>query len=153
MARPSWWARPASGRSGHDLGADGSAILVGTTGGLLAVPAAGDRREVRPGPIPAAGDLYFIQPQASGRRQHRAVRHSACRGLSRTLLGVLSLKTGAVTRVELAIIHPLGVIDGTLVYVSPAGALTAVRFDARRGGSLPPRSAGPERDDDRRRRE
>jgi serine/threonine-protein kinase len=113
--------------------AKGGSILVGTTVGLLAVPSAGGSPKILAAPDSGAGDLYFIQPQVLADGVTVLFGIQPAGGLARTTLGMLSLKTGAVTRVNLGLIHPLGVIDGTLVYVTPAGALSAVKFDAKTG--------------------
>ena len=69
--------------------APNGSILVGTTGGLLAVPSGGGPPRILARPDSAAGDLYFIQPQvlADGNTVLFGIQPAG--GLSRTLLGVL----------------------------------------------------------------
>jgi Tol biopolymer transport system component len=51
-------------------------------------------------------------------------------------MAILTLATGATTRLELKGIHPLGVVDGALVYATASGLLMAVRVDFAAGKVL-----------------
>ena len=104
-------------------------IVIGTADGLLAVPATGGPGRIIATIDTAAGDLYFVQPHALADGNTVLFAIQPVEGLPKTTLGILSLKTGKYRRVDLGILDPLGIIDGTLVYVTPGGVLTGVKLD------------------------
>jgi len=108
-------------------------ILVGTTGGLLALPEGGGAPRIVARPDSAAGELFFNQPLAlrGGNTVLMAIQPTG--GLTGSRLAAVALETGEITRFELSLLDPLSYVDGTLVYVTPSGAMMAVGLDLRRG--------------------
>ncbi len=53
-------------------------------------------------------------------------------GVVSARLGVASLSTGECRLLDLAAIHPMGMVDGSVVYVTEAGAVLAAPLDLRR---------------------
>jgi serine/threonine-protein kinase len=122
----------------------GETILVGNPTGILAVPANGGPSRVVAHVDTAAGDVFFVQPHALPDGNTVLFSIQPTGGQARSRLALLSLKSGAITRTDLSLLDPLGVIDGTLVYVTAAGALSAVPFDLRTGrASSNPVTLGP----------
>jgi eukaryotic-like serine/threonine-protein kinase len=111
----------------------GGILLVGTSNGLFSVPASGGQTRLLVKPDSASGDIYFNQPHALPDGNTVLFGIQPVGGLVRTRLGILSLRTGTFKRVDLALLDPLGMIDGTLVYVTPAGALSAIGLDLKAG--------------------
>jgi serine/threonine-protein kinase len=58
---------------------------------------------------------------------------------NRENVGVAHLSTGAFSVLDLPATAPVGVIDGTMLYIAPDNALMAVPFDVRRGRLTGPR--------------
>ncbi len=108
-------------------------LIVGTAAGLLAVPATGGTPRILVRPDTAAGEIYFNQPRALADGNTLLFGIQPAGGLARTKLGILSLTTNTVTRTDLGLIDALGMVDGALVYVTAAGALTAIRLDLKTG--------------------
>jgi len=108
-------------------------LLVGTASGLVVLPASGGEARILARPDSAAGELYINQPRAltDGETVLFAIQPTG--GLIGTRLGMISLRTEAVTRFDLNVLDPLAYVDGTLVYVAPSGALMAVGLDLRAG--------------------
>ena len=111
-------------------------LLVGAAGGLLAVPVSGGPARLIITPDSTAGDIYFDQPRVLPDGKTVLFGIQPAGGIARTKLGILSLDTGTLKRVDLGLVDPLGVIDGNLVYVTAAGALTAIKIDLRTGKLL-----------------
>jgi serine/threonine-protein kinase len=109
------------------------AILTGTSSGLLAVPANGGAPRLAAALDSAAGELYFNQPRALPDGETVLFSIQSAGGLTGVRLGAASLSTGVVTRFGVNALDPLALVDGTLVYVMPSGALMAVPLDLRRG--------------------
>jgi serine/threonine-protein kinase len=111
-------------------------ILAGTAMGLVALPAAGGLPRVVAATDSANGELYFNQPRAlpDGETVLFAIQPTG--GVIRSTLATASLKTGRITRYDLSLQDPLSVVDGTLVYVIPNGALMGVRIDLDAGRLL-----------------
>jgi eukaryotic-like serine/threonine-protein kinase len=111
----------------------GGELLTGTPRGIVAIPAGGGAARVIAAPDLAAGELYFNQPRVlpDGSTVLFAVQPTG--GLSGSRLGTLSLRTGKVTRYDVSLLDPLGIMDGLLVYVTPTGALVAIRLDLGAG--------------------
>jgi len=108
-------------------------ILIGTAGGLQAVPAAGGPGRMIAEVDSARGEIYFNQPHALSDGRTVLFSIQGAGSLSRATLGAVSLATGAVTRFEVSALDPLAYVDGLLVYVTPAGTLMAVPLDLRGG--------------------
>jgi Tol biopolymer transport system component len=108
-------------------------VLVGTPAGLLALPSSGGTARVVAKPDSASAELYFNQPRAlpDGKTVLFAIQPAG--GIARTHLAALSLRSGTVTRFNLSLLDPLALVNGTLVYVMPSGALMAVPLDLRDG--------------------
>jgi len=119
-------------------------LLLGSPMGLLTLPAGGGTARVLASPDTAAGELYFNQPRAlpDGETAMFAIQPTG--GLTATRLALASLRTGAVTRLDLPGMDPLAYVDGTLVYVMPSGAMMAIGLDLRRARvTSDPVSLGP----------
>jgi serine/threonine-protein kinase len=108
-------------------------ILIGAVPGLVAVPAIGGAARLLARPDTARGDLYFDQPRTLADGSMALIGITPGGGIARSHLGLVSLESGKVTSFDIPLLDPLGVIDGTLVYVAPSGALMAVDIDLRRG--------------------
>ncbi len=108
-------------------------ILTGSPRGLLAVPASGGEARVVAQPDSGSSELYFNQPRALPDGETVVFAYQPTGGLGRTQLAAVSLRSGKVTRLGLSGLDPLAFVDGTLVYVTPSGALMAVAADLRRG--------------------
>ena len=103
-------------------------ILVGTTEGLFALPAAGGAARVVA--RPDSGDQGFLQPYALSDAKTVLV----ATGLpAQPRLASISLGTGAVQHFDLSMMDVLAYLDGMLVYVVPSGAVMAVSLDVRHG--------------------
>jgi serine/threonine protein kinase/Tol biopolymer transport system component len=103
-------------------------ILIGSTTGLIAVPAAGGAARVAV--KLDSNDQSFVQPYALADGHTVLV---AAGSLSQTRLARISLQSGRVERFDLPVMDVLGYVDGILVYVVPSGALMAVPFDVSQG--------------------
>ncbi len=123
------------GQVGLAWSADGT-ILVGSAGGLLGLPASGGEPRVIAKPDAAAGELYFQQPRVLPGGKQALFSITLTGGLARTHLAAVSLETGKITRFALSALDPLALINGTLVYVAPTGALMAARIDLARGRTV-----------------
>ncbi len=121
-----------SGPLGTAWSASGQ-ILVGSTQGLGALPAGGGAARMVARPDSALGELYFDQPRTLPNGAMAMVGITPTGGVGLSRIGLVSLESGKVTRFGIAALDPLGVIDGTLVYVAPSGALMGVSIDLRRG--------------------
>ena len=141
------WKIPATGGTPVLVGSTGAGplgmswsasgvILVGATNGLLTLPASGGAARVLAAPDLAAGELYYDQPRAQPDGKTVLFGITPTGGVGRSQLGAVSLETGKVTRFDLLALDPLAVIDGMLVYVTPSGALMAVKLDVRQGRIL-----------------
>jgi Tol biopolymer transport system component len=108
-------------------------IVVGSAVGLAALPASGGTARALAKLDTAAGDLYYNQPRALPDGETVLFAIQPAGGLGRTRLAAVSLRTGAVTRFDLNLLDPLALVDGTLVYALPSGALMAVGLDLRAG--------------------
>jgi serine/threonine-protein kinase len=104
-------------------------IVVGSAAGVETLQAGGGAAQVLVKPDSAAGELYFNQPRVAGDGSTVLFTIQPTGGLQGSRLATVSLRTGVVTRTNLALLDALGYIDGTLVYVLPSGALMAVPFD------------------------
>jgi serine/threonine-protein kinase len=120
------------GAIGLTWAANGS-ILTSLTTGIVALPAAGGQARLIVAPDTAGGDIYFEQPRALPDGDHVLFGIQPTGGVTQVTLGILSLQTDAITRVDLPIRDPIGMINDALVYVTPAGALSAVRLDVAKG--------------------
>ncbi len=106
-------------------------IYIGSFVGIWSMPASGGE------PTPAT-KADSGGPRAGGRWPlllpgAKAVAYVT--GSSASLggrLGILGIAKGSIDILDLSIAMPLAVLDGYLVYVSPSGALMAVRFDSRK---------------------
>ncbi len=110
-----------------------AASWLAVTAGIMALPAAGGPVRLLAAPDTAHGDVYFEQPRALPDGDHVLFGIQPTGGVTQVTLGILSLKTNEIKRVDLPIRDPIGMIDDALVYVSPAGALSAVRLDLAKG--------------------
>ncbi len=115
--------------------ASNGSIVTASTPGVMTLPAAGGTARLIAVPDTARGDVYFEQPRALPDGEHVLFGIQPVGGVTQVTLGILSLKTNEVQRVDLLIRDVLGMIDDVLVYVNPAGALSAVRLDVA-GGNL-----------------
>ena len=107
----------------------GGDLLVGTPRGLVALPANGGVARVLAAPDTAGGEQYFNQPRAMPDGNTVLFGIQPTGGLAGSRMGSLSLRTGDITRYDLSLLDALGVLDDILVYVTPSGALMAVRID------------------------
>ncbi len=149
------WKVPVAGGTPVLLGSTGPAplgvswstsgvILVGVTTGLLTVPESGGAARVLAVADSAAGELYFAQPRAQPDGKTALLNIIPTGGVAGSQLAAVSLETGKVTRFGLGGLDALAVIDGMLVYVTPSGALMAVKIDVRGGRILgSPVALGP----------
>ncbi|MEO8636583.1 MAG: protein kinase [Gemmatimonadales bacterium] len=103
-------------------------ILVGTTEGLIALPAEGGAPRVV-AKLDSSGQS-FIQPFALPDGKSVLVGAGP---LSQPRLARISLKSGAVEQFDLSMMDALAYVEGTLVYVVPSGALMAVSLDLHAG--------------------
>ncbi|MEO8227125.1 MAG: protein kinase [Gemmatimonadota bacterium] len=122
----------------------GETILVANPNGILALPAGGGASRIVARLDSAAGDVYFNQPRPLPDGNTVLFTIQPTGGQARSRLAILSLKSGAIIRSDVLLLDPLGMIDGTLVYVTAAGALSAIELDVKTGrASSSPVALGP----------
>ena len=138
------WKVPVRGGSPVQVGSFGAfpysltwspaGLLVGGTDrGIEVLPDGGGSPRVVARPDTAAAEAWFRPPRALPDGETVLFAIQSTEGLGRSRLATLSLKTGRVMRYDLTVLDPLGVVDGTLVFVLPGGALMAVGIDLRKG--------------------
>lgn len=104
-------------------------IYAGTFTGMLAIPVGSGKAVVVPDPD--SGDTRVGKRWPVLLPGGRFIAFaSGANPAAATHLAVLDLRTGKSEYFEIPIAVPLGVLDEHLVYVSPAGGLMAMRFDA-----------------------
>lgn len=111
-----------------------SQIVAGSNGGLYVVLASGGtpRLAVARNSVGAdAGQLWPLA-LADGKTVLFMRAGSAVSG-SGSRLGIASLETGRARLLEVEGVHPVGVLNGEFVFVSPQGSVMAARFSAREG--------------------
>jgi eukaryotic-like serine/threonine-protein kinase len=146
------WLAFTEGNALRKISVDGGeAVSIGTTGGAVPYGLAwSESGEIYVGSFTgiwatsaSGGDPVLVSTNDStasrvGRRwplllpDGRSLAYvsgSSTAGDSR--LEVLDTRNGTVTRFDLILAMPLGILDGHLVYVSPTGSLLAVPFDTR----------------------
>ena len=130
---PTEIARFASAVRGAAWTTDG-VIVVGSSSGLMTVPATGGAPRVLSRPDSARGEAGQSWPVVLADGE-TIVYESAGRADTPdgAKLGVASLVTGRARLTTIAGNCPLGFVDGQLIFSTGAGALMAVPFDARRG--------------------
>ena len=136
------WKVPVTGEAPISLGGNAPSavglawspsglIIAGTSIGLVAVPASGGAARVVVKPDSTQQEFYFNQPIALADGETVLFGNQRAGGVINTRFASASIKTGVVTRSELSCMSPLGVTDGTLVYVTPNGALQSIAFDEK----------------------
>jgi serine/threonine-protein kinase len=123
----------AGGANGADWTA-GNEIVLGAQGrfhGLSHMSAGGGAPVALTQPDTAKGERDHLWPIALA--DGKAIVFAIYSGsLAASRLAITSLDDGAVTRLGIAGIRPLAVLDGMLVYVQADGAVMAVALNARR---------------------
>ena len=99
--------------------------------GLVKMPASGGAFEQFAVPDSAKGEATFVWPVVLDDGETVAFAIYNGSSTSRSTLAIASIKGGAVTRLGVKGMAPLGVRDGHLVYVASDGTIMAVPFDAR----------------------
>ncbi|HRP08034.1 MAG TPA: protein kinase [Gemmatimonadales bacterium] len=114
--------------NGMSWASDGRIIVGGNTT-ILAYPESGGPIDTLTLPDSAAGELYLGSPVAWD--EAGVVMYSSWQGtsVSSGKIGLAPLDGGHQTILDLPGIQPIGIIDGTLVYATPAGAVMGVPFD------------------------
>ena len=99
--------------------------------GLVKMPASGGAFEQFAVPDTAKGEATFVWPVVLDDGETVAFAIYNGSSTSRSTLAIASIRGGAVTRLGVKGIAPLGVRDGHLIYVASDGAVMAVPFDLR----------------------
>ena len=106
-------------------------IVSASTGGVWIVPANGGAEKLLKTTELADGETNLGNPLALADGEHVLATLFSEGGNQRARLACVSLKTGEVTKYELSSVSAIGVSNGVLIYVTPAGALQAVGFDEK----------------------
>ncbi len=106
-------------------------IVVSVEGRLAIVPATGGEPRIVGAIDSAAGELVQLWPL--GLSETTALYTSwPMAGIASARIGALDLTEGTTRVLDLPGTHPLGVIDGRLIYAAASGVIMTVGFDARR---------------------
>jgi serine/threonine-protein kinase len=114
---------------GMSWSSDGRIILSGNTA-LLSLPERGGTATTLGAPGAATGERFFLSPMVWDEGGVVFFGSLNRQNISASRIAVAPLDGGPRTVLELPGIHPVGVLDGVLVYVSATGTLMGVRFDA-----------------------
>lgn len=112
-------------------------IVASVANNLVAIPDNGGPPRILLTPDTAQGDDYLQFPVVLPDGETVVFNIQPSGGIPRAEIAVLSLTTGKLTRLGLLGVAPLGVVDGTLLYVSATGGLFGIPFDTK-----PPRVTG-----------
>ncbi|MCG6986940.1 MAG: protein kinase [Gemmatimonadetes bacterium] len=104
-------------------------IIVGATAGLVVLPENGGATRLLTAVDSTASRVRFSNPFALPDGKTALCSITPVKGLAQTRLAEVTLKTGAVRRLDVTLLDVLGYVDGTLVYVLPSGALMGVPFN------------------------
>ncbi|MGK2933734.1 MAG: protein kinase domain-containing protein [Gemmatimonadaceae bacterium] len=117
---------------GGAWGAGGEIVISMGSGLLYAVPETGGE----PRRLCTSGDgaraLYEASPTVLPDGKTVMYSSWSTQSVLSARLGIGSLATGECEVLELSVLHPLGVVDGLLVYVTDAGAVMAAPLDLPR---------------------
>ncbi len=106
-------------------------IVSASTGGIWIVPANGGVSKLLKTTQLADDETNLGNPFALADGEHVLFTLFGAGGNQRARLACVSLKTGEVTKYELSVLSAIGVSNGVLIYVTPAGSLQAVGFDEK----------------------
>jgi len=123
--------------NGASWSSSGVIIVSGNTA-LFKVPESGGPVRRLEGPGRESGELYRDTPLVWD--DAHSVIYSSWTGSSPTTgrIAIAPLDSGKATVLDLKGLHPLGVVDGTLVYVTAAGVLMGVPIDVEKRRLLGP---------------
>ncbi len=121
--------------NGANWGADGRIILSGNRA-LYSIPENGGAATLLPGPERLPEEQYRTAPLPLADGRHLVYSSWSASSTADVRMAIITLATGAATRLELRGIHPIGMVDGSLVYVTAAGLLMAARLDVAGGRVL-----------------
>jgi eukaryotic-like serine/threonine-protein kinase len=127
---------PAPGTFNGATWARDGRIIVSGNRALYFIPENGGAATLLPGPERIPGELYRTAPLALADGRHLVYSSWSTSSNGDVRMAVLTLATGATTRLGLQGIHALGVVDGALVYVTSTGLLMAVPVDIEAGKVL-----------------
>ncbi|MES2125161.1 MAG: protein kinase, partial [Gemmatimonadota bacterium] len=127
---------PAPGTfNGANWAHDGRIIVSGNRA-LYAVPENGGTAVLLPGLERIPGEQYRTAPIVLDDGRHLVYSSWGTASTNDVHMAVLTLATGATTRLNIQGIHALGVVDGALVYATTSGLIMAVRVNFEKGRVL-----------------
>jgi len=109
----------------------GGLIAASINNTLVTIPATGGEPRLLATPDSTAGEVYFTSPLFLSDGETVLFAGQGAGGFARVRIVAVSVKTKKVTRLDLLGLSPLGVVDGTLVYMTASNALNGVAFDSR----------------------
>jgi serine/threonine-protein kinase len=123
---------PAVGIFGGMSWSSTGVIVVSGNTSVYAVPEGGGRSREISKPDRTRGEFYQISPVVADDAGVILYASSPTASVAGSKLAMMSLKTGERVVFDVAGAQPLGILDGTLAYVTSAGVIMGVPFDMRR---------------------
>ena len=107
-------------------------LIVSNNYALWAIPQSGGQPRELVKADQTVGEMYLVTPTAIDDDDVVLYASSKTNSISASHIAIASLKTGEHTILDLLGTHPLGVIDGVLVYVTAGGVIMGAPIDYRR---------------------
>ncbi len=107
-------------------------IVVSGNVALYTIPETGGQPRELVKPNRSVGELYFITPLVVDDQGVVLYASSPSSAVAGSKIAMASLKTGEHVRLDIAGAQPLGMTGGVLTYVTSAGVIMGVPFDARK---------------------
>ena len=129
-SRPQLLAAAPANFGGMSWSSTGVIVVSGNVA-LYAIPDGGGQPRELVKPNRSAGELYFFSPLVVDDEGVVLYAGSPSSSATGAKVQMASLKTGEHVSLGVAGSQPLGITDGVLTYVTPAGVIMGAPFDAR----------------------